>query len=192
MVEGKPCNQFNYHYASTKQSDTEVLKACRKCGGDKKVADKRHSSAETVKDNKENKQKAVAMAQAAQEAGNSTASKGNEFQLPTESGAAIDDDCTRAYIAMEQRQQDIQPKEPPQDPDQERTAGWTCAAVASLLTAMHISRREFVIVVIAVAVAVTVVYVGLTFNLQGAEGASVRRGATGTRGINLNAFGMDQ
>ncbi len=37
IVEGKTCNQFNYHYASPKQSDTEVLKTCKKCGGDKKL-----------------------------------------------------------------------------------------------------------------------------------------------------------
>jgi hypothetical protein len=44
MVNGKPCNHLNYHYVSSKQSDTEVQKTCRKCGGDKKVADKKYSS----------------------------------------------------------------------------------------------------------------------------------------------------
>jgi hypothetical protein len=145
-----------------------------------------------VKDNKENKQKTMAMAQAAQDTGNSTASKGNGFDIPTESGAALDDDYTNAFAAMEQRDQDIQPKEPPQGPDQGRKAWWTYAAVASLLTAMQISCRDIFIAVLAVAVAVAVTYVGPTFSLKGAEGASVHRGATGTRGIDLNAFGMDQ
>jgi hypothetical protein len=41
IVDGKPCNHFNYHYVSSKTSDTEVRKTCTKCGGDKKTADKK-------------------------------------------------------------------------------------------------------------------------------------------------------
>ena len=53
MVHGKPCNHLNYHYVSSEQSDTEVQKTCRKCGGVKKVADKKNSSEKSSSHNAE-------------------------------------------------------------------------------------------------------------------------------------------
>jgi hypothetical protein len=80
IVDGKPCNHFNYHYVSSKQSDTEVQKTCRKCGGDKKMADKKLSSEKSSGHNAESGMaamqlqeiKELLLAQATQNTGSST------------------------------------------------------------------------------------------------------------------------
>jgi hypothetical protein len=135
MVDGKPCNHFNYHYASSKQSDTEVQKTCRKCSGDKKVADKKHSSersnghnTESAKDIKEIKE--MMLAQAARHTGSSTESKGNGFSIPKESGAAFEEDCDKAFAVMSRHHSDIQQKPSSRGPDQEGNAGYISAVLS--------------------------------------------------------------
>ncbi len=187
MVDGRLCNHFNYHYASSKQSDTEVQKTFKKCDGDKKVADKKHLSeksgghnAEFVKDIKEIKQTMMMLAQAAKDTGSSTASKGNGFSILKESGAAFEEDCANAFAVMDQHRPDIQPKESPRGPDQERNAWWISAAVTSLLATVQINRRDLLSASIAVIAMVLCMWFWPTPGFKGAEGASVRRGATDT------------
>jgi hypothetical protein len=113
----------------------------------------------------------------ARHTGSSTESKGNGFSIL----------CDRRSRSRGSKP-DIQQKPSSRGPDQEGNAG--CIFVVLSFATLQSYRREFIGAGELVAT-LAVVAMLMIFGFKGAAGASVRRGATGTDGIDLNAFGLD-
>jgi hypothetical protein len=124
------------------------------------------------------------MAQAAQNTGSSTESKGNGFSIPTESVATFEESHDRAFAAMSQSPSEFQQKPSPRDADTEGNTKFAIILGIALLAASKFCRDHYHVIIIIIAVF-------LAICLSGVAGATARRDTTGTQGIDLNAFGLD-